>query len=826
MYIGDIEADGLLPELTKLHCYVVKDYLVDKWYIACEKSELDNSYVEELEGKYSITWIPPSSISSNLQSLGGLVIHNLWGYDLEALKKLGYISSYDYNEVDGKRIDFWDSLSMSRCLNPDRRLPRGCPTTIFNPVTKKNDKVGAHGLLAWGYRSTNKKPVIHDWRNQPLGTYLNRCIEDVLINENTYTMLLKEASSVAKGGSWDIALKINNKSDFLMCKQERDGIKLDIEKTERLMNNIDGMMEEIANDVNPQLPERPMPKSMLPIYPAKPFTTSGDISSHGWKWLEKLGYEVNEEALDKVKIPTRPFKADGSISASGKAFCEKMGWSEESFKEDLSEFKKEQDKVVPLEESVLEEALKDLHDKRMPKTTIPMVISNQDDIKKYLFSDEGWVPTIWRTKDITRDQNKRELSEQEQKEKLEKYIEDTLTSPYRNLIYDEMEVNFERVSRKLLAEKLSRQARFLVTTPKLKDERGELCPNLERLKGEMAKQIVKWLSLRNRRSVIKTKDETKNTGWLNNERLKVDGRIGQGFSGVTNTNRYKHSVIVNLPKAAPDVLLGKEMRGLFIAEKGNCILGYDGSNLEQFVAASYAYTYDNGAFAEQLAGDAHLTNSKAYSIAAGREVSRNEGKGISYSILYGGQAKKVGKMMGLPPKKAQQVINAFWDTNYGLKALKEKLEAYWESTGKRYIRGIDGRKIYTRSKHSLVNALFQSCGSILMFLSGCLMYDMLKEEGLLEESIRLIFTHDEYQYEIPKKSLGFKKFESKEEAKEWGGDGRLWSNVKEVDGTYYRFYSRVGELGNLSLERAGKYLKMNMPFSAAYDVGNNLAETH
>ena len=270
------------------------------------------------------------------------------------------------------------------------------------------------------------------------------------------------------------------------------------------------------------------------------------------------------------------------------------------------------------------------------------------------------------------------------------------------------------------------------------------------------------------------------------------------------------------------------MRSLLVAPDDCVILGYDGSNLEQFVAACYAFPYDNGAYADQLQGDAHTTNAIAYTKAAGREVKRGEGKNITYAVLYGAQKSKIAKMLGISLDAAQKVIDAFWDTNYGLKALKENLERYWESTGKKYIRGIDGRKIYTRSKHSLVNALFQSCGSIIMFLSGCYMYDMLKEEGLIDKGVtRLAFVHDEYQYEVPKKLVKARKFKTEEEANNFvDTDGKLWSNVKEIDGVYYRFYSRVGELGNISLQKAGEHFKMPLPFSAAYDIGKNFAETH
>jgi hypothetical protein len=859
MWIGDAEADGLLDEVTKMHCFVVKRYKKDKWQIVCEKDKLPQEFIDEIEAKYNIEWLEHEDFNQMIRSLGALAIHNLFGYDLDLFVKLGYIESYDLgpDNIDGSEVRLIDTLSMSRALYPDRYLPYGCASKVYDPVNKKYRTVGPHGLAAWGYRVANKKPNVDDWVNQPLEVYLHRCIEDVIINELVMTALIIESQDIALGehivpplglpSGWKTALKINNKNDYLMEVQNKCGILVDQEAMERLIIRIDRMQKEIEEDIEPQLPRRELPPSQRPSFPAKPFNDDGCISANGYNWLKRLGYEIDEETkTDKpIKYPAKPFKADGDISASGYSWLEKMEISRDIDVECLKGKIRDGAGIVVdpvvIDPELLEQAKEDLRNEVMPDMTAEMKLSNQKDIKLYLFRDEGWQPTIWGTKDVSRDDRKQNRPEEEVWERIAAYVEDVKESPYRIYIYDEMGVNFERGQPEKIVDKLMRKARYLVTTPKFKDERGELCPSLAMLKGDMAKAIVKWLSLRNRRSTIKTKAEGKDTGWLNNKRLKVDGRIGQGHAGPTNTNRYKHRDIVNLPKADPSVLLGYEMRANFIAPEGKKILGYDGSNLEQFVAASYAYHYDNGDYAAQLKGDAHETNAQAYTIAACRVVTRTEGKNITYAVLYGAQSAKVAKMLGIIQSAAQRVIDAFWDTNYGLKLLRDDLEEYWVATGKKYIRGIDGRKIFTRSKHSLVNALFQSCGSIIMFLSACYMYDMLKRRGLLDQGVdRLAFVHDEFQYEVPDELIELvatfeikikddedSDKEAKEEAKAYvDPDGRLLSNPHRVGNHYEVYYCQVGELGNLSLNKAGEFLNMPLPFGATYDIGLNLAETH
>jgi len=115
---------------------------------------------------------------------------------------------------------------------------------------------------------------------------------------------------------------------------------------------------------------------------------------------------------------------------------------------------------------------------------------------------------------------------------------------------------------------------------------------------------------------------------------------------------------------------------------------------------------------------------------------------LNKTIMYGAQAPKIASMLGVSKEIGQKVIDAFWDTNYGLKGRKEYLEKFWESTGKKYILGFDNRKIWIRSKHSLLNAFLQSGGAIGMDLAGIIWHKKALEEGLLEKGAkRTIYYH-------------------------------------------------------------------------------------
>lgn len=165
------------------------------------------------------------------------------------------------------------------------------------------------------------------------------------------------------------------------------------------------------------------------------------------------------------------------------------------------------------------------------------------------------------------------------------------------------------------------------------------------------------------------------------------------------------------------------MRGLCGVPPGKYQLGVDGSNLEQLIAAWGAWEFDNGAYYKIVSfGDSHEENAKAYSKAIGREVSRGDGKPISYGILYGAQKDKIADMLDISPDLGQNIIDAFWDSNFGLKGRKEALEKFWKATGKKFIYAFDGHAVWTRSKHSLLNAYQQNGGASLCDLVGLLVH--------------------------------------------------------------------------------------------------------
>lgn len=889
LFIADTEADDLVEGMTKFHCLLFKEYLKDNYHLFLDKNHPEYLSACEFASKKGVNLTIHSFDDFNTWIVSepkAIACHNLFGYDMRAFKKM-FGTTYDMFEdkecrgtINGKRVDMYDTLSMSRTLYPDRPLPLNCPVAVKNPVTGKAKMIGPHGLEAWGVRVANLKVTIDDWRNLPLWKYIDRVWEDVLINEMVWTALMKEVSCKdnpddlrfvytdkpegIKMINWKNALRRGMLTDYLMIEQEMQGVVFDEEKARELLIIIDRMMKEIEDEVEPKLPKKELSKSAQPNFPAKPFA-NGEISHHGWNWLEyKLGYPVNREALEHVEPPATAFKQNGDLGVAGKNYCIKHGVTDEAVMPDFIRSqinKKTLLKVLP--DELMEQAKQDLRDEKMPDIMVPMRISNQDDIKKFLIRDAGWLPTLWRTKDATKDQFKKQRSKVEVEELVTQYVDALYESEYKGLVIKYLNlvdpkfkisertfeaVKYQGATRDKIIEKFIRKARQLPTSPQLRDTvTKQLCPNLDRVEGAMAKLIVKWLSARNRRSVLDPIDEDKNdTGWLNHPRLLVDGKLPARYSGITNTGRRKHQVVANLPKPDPKVLLGKEMRSLFTVPEGCYQVGIDGSNLEGMIAAWGAYEFDGGSYLRIMESeDAHARNAAAYSKACGRKIGRGEGKGVTYGIMYGAQAAKIAAMLDISLDQAQAVIDAFWDNNLGLKGRKEALENFWESNGKRFIYGLDGRKIWTRSKHSLLNAYQQNGGASLFDLVGILFHWAIKKNGMYDQGVRrTIYYHDEYQIQVPNKFKKVYEFETLKEADDFAkgmeskghhldghprtkkeDDGSI-TEIRNANGKFEVIYCPVGEIVVKCIEKAAKMMNSPVHITGAYLTGQNWADCH
>ncbi len=518
------------------------------------------------------------------------------------------------------------------------------------------------------------------------------------------------------------ALKLAQKSDFLIGCQERTGIAFDKAKAEDLYKFCCEEMGRIEQEVEPQLPLRKLNKAELKkVTPPKvQFKNSkqGLIpSANAEKFFDVIVKgEDNHEGIHTVAVVWVGYIKDVAY-------------------------------VLPYHEPVT--------------TSGVMRLKHQANLKNWLLA-KGWRPTLWNFK----------------KDRAGKFIRDE-------------------------------RGQLIKTSPKFHDK-GVICSNLETMADKIGliKPIVRWLSLRNRRSVIHNPE--RNTGWLANPRLVIDGRLPAGASNITNTHRQKHHVVANIPRVSS--YLGLEMRGLFCASEGNVLVGYDAAGLEARVEAHWCYRYKGGkTYADELLnGDTHSNNAKIFygddiPTKEGKVVSkyRNPSKNGKYALTYGCTAPRLADTLNVPSLKAKGLYEAFWVNNTALAGLRDQLTRHWEANGKHKIHcSLTGHTLLSRSKHSLVNLLFQHTGAIIMDLSLALMdmwlggikYDSNNLPYYRHHSSdvrRVIYYHDEAIFECPP--------EIAEEIK---------------------------QMGIKSIVEAGKMLGLNVLLDADGAIGKSWAKVH
>jgi len=329
---------------------------------------------------------------------------------------------------------------------------------------------------------------------------------------------------------------------------------------------------------------------------------------------------------------------------------------------------------------------------------------------------------------------------------------------------------FNLGSRQQIAERLI----MLGWKPKKKTDKGQVIVD-EKVLSEIhnipeAKLINRFLMLQKRIAQV--------SSWI--EAVREDGRVhGRVITNGTITGRMSHQSPNMAQIPAVYSPYGKECRALWIVNKGYKLVGVDASGLELRMLAHYMN--DERYIHEVVNGDIHTANQ----IAAGLE-SRDKAKTFIYAFIYGAGSAKIGSIIGGTQRDGERTKEKFLRATPSLRSLREKVERVAE---RRYVKGLDGRKIIIRHAHAALNTLLQGAGAIVMKKALTLLDEYVKIKQI--KAFPVVNVHDEFQYEVEE--------------------------------------SRVNEFGKLAVQSiidAGKLLKVRCPLNGEYKIGNNWSETH
>ena len=165
------------------------------------------------------------------------------------------------------------------------------------------------------------------------------------------------------------------------------------------------------------------------------------------------------------------------------------------------------------------------------------------------------------------------------------------------------------------------------------------------------------------------------------------------------------------------------------------------------------------------------------------------------------------------------------------------MEDFWEGKNQEYLISIDRRKINTRSKHSLLNTLFQSAGVIVAKYSTVFMLEKLEKMGYCispfdgkPDVISMIEYHDEAQLAVNPKLLSFKTFDTEEEAKIFVNENKIEnysiSTISHGKKYYVCMPNDVSKAIEDGVKQASELLKLNVPLGIEWVVGKNWSQCH
>jgi DNA polymerase I-like protein with 3'-5' exonuclease and polymerase domains len=841
----DIETNGLLSDLLDYQSFPYKLKETARLWVVSIYDCQTNTVVSATNETITKSWL-----KEELKDVTELIAHNGIKFDFLFLKlfglldyRIGYLGEKD--TVFDRECLLTDTLLLSRLFNPDR--PTG------------------HSLSAWGtllgfpktdYRNLLEELGVLD-KKQPKGaefSFFNDslvpyCERDSEVTSQLYAHLLKEKAS----GDWEKAIAVEKKLADLANNREHLGFWFNKELAVSYVKDLEEKLKTLSSRINPLLPERQLNKTELRFYtlpktqfldskvvktPKNAITSKGVVSASMKKFIEEYGGEVIGDTgnyfylLKGVKYPLLEPLAIQTPKAMPSQnllnYCKKTGFALTEDPDGWSLTFEGKKYELPYNQPL--------------KTVTQATIENTDYVKQYLLS-LGWQPTEWSERSLVLDTQKKLIPLEKQVTSLKRWLQETLEGKYKKerlalLKLDRQPENkiFTVLYEKLLAKELTK----IPTAPSVRiGVEKKICPNLIKL-GEVVKiaeDFSLYLTYRHRKNAIAggltEENKIPETGYLSQYR-ESDGRIPTPAIEIgASTCRYRHVKVANVPRVSS--LYGREMRSLFGSGKDAYQFGFDFSSLEARIMGHYIFPFGGEdlaqSFLKEKPEDWHTKNSLVLGIG------RGDAKSFGYACIYGATPTRLAKLLNCSYDRAQELFHLFWESVSPLKQLKFALEEEWRQTGEKSITGIDGRRIVTRSKHSILNSLFQSCGAIAAKYTTVIAFSLFEKLGFTvspfvgkPDVCSMIEYHDEVQLQIDAKFCKVKTFATEEEAvtfQQTFAKGKLGDIAPLGDGRFYiTLPSKISEVIEEAIALTGAMLGLNVPLGFNYTINRNWADCH
>ena len=266
-------------------------------------------------------------------------------------------------------------------------------------------------------------------------------------------------------------------------------------------------------------------------------------------------------------------------------------------------------------------------------------------------------------------------------------------------------------------------------------------------------------------------------GWL---KLERGGRLHGSVitnGAVTGRCTHRHPNMAQVPR-------DNKYRALFKPTDGMVLVGCDASGLELRCLAHYM---DDEEYTRKLLEeDIHIVNQEAAGLP-----TRDNAKTFIYGFLYGAGDGKIGEIIGKGLAEGKKIRAKFLESVPALGVLKKKI--FNALQNRKWLVGLDRRRLHVRSEHAALNTLLQSAGAILMKKATVILFNKLIKMGLKpnKDFAFVAHVHDEFQIEC-------------------------WPEFSES----------IAKESVVSIREAGEAFGLRCPLDGEAKVGSNWSETH